>query len=630
MTRIRLFTAVCLFIIFPSYLAAATKTWLRTGTNRNWSFGGNWTDGTPPVTGDDLVFLSSPPGLSDINDLPAGFEIHTLTFSTDHTVIGNAIAIGGGISSSAAANLSMPITLTASQTWDCSGSGSIYTGLPFVAVPLDLGTNTLTIQCKNALMPSQIKGAGAVVVTGDATMYGQNSYTGTTTVAHSAAANCNGCTIAGPVNVSGFFLIGYGSSGFAVHIGALTATGGVIDVLIPATSGSLTLDAASRFNSTLDPWMGFPTLSVTGTVTLGNARLAQCCYAAAPGVYTLIDNDGTDPVSGTFAGLPEGALIVPNLQISYRGGTGNDVTITVLGPSVTTATTLAATPNPAHALEAVALTATVTASSGTPSGNVFYFDQESLLGSAPLVAGIATMTTSSLAPGAHNLTATFVPTTNGVYGSTSAVVVETVTALPTSTALSARPRPTVLGAKTTLTASVTSAAGTPSGTVTFYDDTTALATQPIAGGTAAAVVGPLARGLHSLTARFTPDTATYVASTSPPVGLEVEVAELATTTTLAVTPESSTRGQAVTLTAQVMSAGGSVLGSVIFADGDNVLDTQPLITQTVSITTSALSVGSHTLTATFIPLTSLYGPSTAPAVVHVVAEAPARRRVAAH
>ncbi len=45
----------------------------------------------------------------------------------------------------------------------------------------------------------------------------------------------------------------------------------------------------------------------------------------------LIDNDGNDPVGGTFAGLPEGAFVNAGDQvfrITYTGGTGNDVMIT--------------------------------------------------------------------------------------------------------------------------------------------------------------------------------------------------------------------------------------------------------------------------------------------------------------
>jgi Dockerin type I domain len=47
--------------------------------------------------------------------------------------------------------------------------------------------------------------------------------------------------------------------------------------------------------------------------------------------FVIIDNDGTDAVSGTFAGLSEGATVTANglsFTISYLGGTGNDIVLT--------------------------------------------------------------------------------------------------------------------------------------------------------------------------------------------------------------------------------------------------------------------------------------------------------------
>ena len=50
-------------------------------------------------------------------------------------------------------------------------------------------------------------------------------------------------------------------------------------------------------------------------------------------VFTIIQNDGTDPVVGTFLNSPEGAIVsqgaIP-LRISYHGGDGNDVTLTAV------------------------------------------------------------------------------------------------------------------------------------------------------------------------------------------------------------------------------------------------------------------------------------------------------------
>lgn len=49
--------------------------------------------------------------------------------------------------------------------------------------------------------------------------------------------------------------------------------------------------------------------------------------------FTIIDNTGTNPVTGTFQGLAEGAQVVvgtATFSVSYVGGTGNDVVLTAL------------------------------------------------------------------------------------------------------------------------------------------------------------------------------------------------------------------------------------------------------------------------------------------------------------
>ena len=50
-------------------------------------------------------------------------------------------------------------------------------------------------------------------------------------------------------------------------------------------------------------------------------------------VLTLIRNTSADPVSGTFSNLPDGAIVTingNNLQASYEGGDGNDLTLTAV------------------------------------------------------------------------------------------------------------------------------------------------------------------------------------------------------------------------------------------------------------------------------------------------------------
>ncbi len=81
-------------------------------------------------------------------------------------------------------------------------------------------------------------------------------------------------------------------------------------------------------------------LNVIGAVNLtGTNLLFSGTHTPVPGEsFIIISNDGNDAVTGTFNGLIEGANI-PNFlgsnwpaKISYVGGDGNDVVITVLSP----------------------------------------------------------------------------------------------------------------------------------------------------------------------------------------------------------------------------------------------------------------------------------------------------------
>lgn len=79
----------------------------------------------------------------------------------------------------------------------------------------------------------------------------------------------------------------------------------------------------------------FDQLNVTGPVTLGGTlsiTLLGGYVPAMPDTFTLILNDGTDPVVGFFDGLPEGALVgETGFSIFYAGGVdGNDVVLSTV------------------------------------------------------------------------------------------------------------------------------------------------------------------------------------------------------------------------------------------------------------------------------------------------------------
>jgi VCBS repeat-containing protein len=114
--------------------------------------------------------------------------------------------------------------------------------------------------------------------------------------------------------------------------------------------GNLALDAADPMSIVLQ---GDHTTAITlaGEVALDNTplnlSLATGYNPALSDSITLIDNDGTDPVVGTFAGLDEGATLLvggETFRITYRGGDGNNVMLTRVNANPGGTVTLSGTP----------------------------------------------------------------------------------------------------------------------------------------------------------------------------------------------------------------------------------------------------------------------------------------------
>ncbi|MEU3183356.1 Ig-like domain-containing protein, partial [Streptomyces sp. NPDC006923] len=319
---------------------------------------------------------------------------------------------------------------------------------------------------------------------------------------------------------------------------------------------------------------------------------------------------GTSPLVGGVATLSVSTLSVGvhsltavySGDVTFGGSTSPVDTQTVLGAGTTT--TLTSAPDPSFFGQAVTLTATVAPvppAVGTPTGTVSFFDGATLLGTSPLVGGVATLTTSTLSVGVHNLIAVY--SGNATFsGSISPVDTQTVTAAGTTTTLTSAPDPSSFGQAVTLTATVAPvppAVGTPTGTVSFFDGATLLGTSPLVGGVATLSVSSLSVGVHSLTAVYSGDV-TFGGSTSP-VDTQT-VLGAGTTTTLTSAPDPSFFGQAVTLTATVAPvppAVGTPTGTVSFFDGATLLGTSPLVGGVATLTTSSLSVGVHNLTAVY-------------------------------
>jgi Bacterial Ig-like domain (group 3)/Autotransporter beta-domain len=95
------------------------------------------------------------------------------------------------------------------------------------------------------------------------------------------------------------------------------------------------------------------------------------------------------------------------------------------------------------------------------------------------------------------------------------------------------------------------------------------------------------------------------------------VGQAATTVTLTSSLNPSNFGQAVTFTATVTDAGGTPTGNVVFKDGGSVLGTVALSGGIAAFSTASLTLGSHSITASYLGSANFLG-STSAALIQVV------------
>lgn len=190
-------------------------------------------------------------------------------------------------------------------------------------------------------------------------------------------------------------------------------------------------------------------LTMNGTLDLGGATLkidntSPYNYGA---VYKIVDNASTQPVIGTFANLPEGAMVANRYKISYVGGDGNDVTLTDFG-LVPSTVFLTVSPNYPQTGTSINFSATVSCQV-VPTGTVTFSAGTTVLGTATLTNGVANLTAgSSLPRGQYTVTAAYSGDSH-VAPATATATMYVVADTPTLTSID--PSTITAGVKTTLT-----------------------------------------------------------------------------------------------------------------------------------------------------------------------------------
>ena len=189
----------------------------------------------------------------------------------------------------------------------------------------------------------------------------------------------------------------------------------------------------------------------------------------------------------------------------------------------------------------------------------------------------------------------------------------------TTTTLESSNNPTVIGQSVAFTATVSSAGGTPTGTVEFREGAAVLGTAALSAGKASFITAALPLGTHNITAY-------YLASIAHNVSQSTSVAQVvkqaATTSLITSSMSPAGIGSAVTFTTAVTAnapGSGTPTGAVEFFDEGTSLGKGVLTAGgQAALTITTLTVGSHSITAAYSEDTNYIGSTTTLGVTQVI------------
>jgi hypothetical protein len=324
---------------------------------------------------------------------------------------------------------------------------------------------------------------------------------------------------------------------------------------------------------------------IPGSVVLWNGSPRQTTFVSASQLVALIPSSD----------IATGAVVQIVVTNPAPGGNSAALTFNVAGPGSNTAQTISF-PAPASP---VALGVTpVTLSAAATSGLAVTF----------VVTGPATLTGSTLQfTGAGTVVVTASQAGNGSFAAAPTVSRTIVVSQATPTvSLISSANPALAQNAITFSATVSSSVGTPTGTVSFLDGTTALGSGILASGVATFTTSTLSIGSHPVTAIYTGD-ANFVTLTSASLTENVQDFTL----NISSSPGAST--------SQTVAPGGSATYALTLSP------TGSTFPAAVALTVSGLPAGaSYTLTPTTIA--SGAGPTNITLTIQVSATASSLER----
>lgn len=325
-------------------------------TSTQWSTPGNWSPAGPPTGTDTAAFnsaFSNQPNLTanaTVGELlmtdPVAQNVTLSSNATNISLTINGIA-GQGIlidnTNAFTLTISAPLVLGAAQAWT-NNSGNLFT----VSGSTNLNGVDLTVNgTGNTLISGNITGGGA---TSTLTKDGTGTLTITGTFSNGGNETINGGTLlmngnsnnhTWTVNNAGSTLGGTGIVGgpVVVNAGANLAPGNGGNNTAILQTGPLTLASGSNFRIDINgttAGTGYDQIQMnTGATTITGSNLVVTVGTtlSVGQTFTILNKVSGGAITGTFAGIPQGGTVVGSdgtvFTVSYTGGNGNDIVLTV-------------------------------------------------------------------------------------------------------------------------------------------------------------------------------------------------------------------------------------------------------------------------------------------------------------
>ncbi|HEY1921342.1 MAG TPA: Ig-like domain repeat protein, partial [Tepidisphaeraceae bacterium] len=428
----------------------------------------------------------------------------TLAVNTGPGLLGGNTAVAAVNGVATFGNLSLG-TAGAYTLKATDGSLASATSTGFTVNPV--ATTTALAASSNVIAAGQVVAFIATVTaasgspTGTVTFMDGSTPIGTANInstTHKAVAFTNSLPmglngITATYNASGAFATSSASLSETVTAPIVTTTS-LVSSTNPATTGQVV-----AFTATVSAASG----SATGTVTFMDGSTL---------IGTVALNATTHQAVAFTRSLPIGSNTIIAI---YNAGGGFVTSSTSMAQAVNavTTTTVATSTNPITFGQVVAFTATVSSPSGSPVGSVTFTDGSTLIGTVAVdpITEQAVAFTGSLPTGSNKITATYNGAAGngaGGFSASSASLTETVNqGIPTTTTVIASSATIQIGQAVAITATVTAASGSPTGTVTFMDGSTLIGTVNLNPTTHQAVAFTLSlpAGLDNLIAIYNGD-----------------------------------------------------------------------------------------------------------------------------